>query len=396
MKGSLSSRTPRPRRQKTAGCPPRVLWDMTFAARSITGTRVYARKLFDALAHLPEWDLVQTPPADRAQAEQRGAPRGGARSLWWLALQLPACAEQAGAALIHAAAYLAPLRAPCPVIVNVLDTTFLAMPRDFDWKWRLYAHTLIPRSVQRAAAIITLSEHARHEIARSYQLTPERIHVVYPGVGAEFCPVHDPGTICARRAHYALPDDYLLFVGAQEPRKNVPVLIDALGQVRAHRPNLGLVLVGPPGRGTPALGRAVAASGLAHAVRDLGFVPQADLPALYAGACALVYASRLEGFGMPPLEAMACGTPVIAAPNPPLLEVLADGALLTASDSAAALASGILHVLESDTLAASLRARGFARAQHFTWSRAAERTATIYAAVLRSIENKPARGRIGK
>src|SRR5581483_9634350 len=156
---------------------------------------------------------------------------------------------------------------------------------------------------------------------------------------------------------------------AQEPRKNVPALVAAVARVRADFPDLTLALVGPRGNGSAAVQRALAEHQMDSVVRELGFVPPDDLPILYRGARALLYASRLEGFGMPPLEAMASGTPVIAAPNPPLPEVLGNAALFVADDSPLALADGIRKLLRDATLQAELRERGIAHARAFTWER---------------------------
>lgn len=361
---------------------PRIVWDMTFASKSRTGTRVYARNLFAALRQRRAWEFVETSAAEQMRAEGTGNALTGARNVWWLRAQLPQLLAKQNADLVHAAAYLGATRAPCPMVVNVLDTTYLARPNEFDWKWRLYARTLIPPTVRRAAAVLTLSEHARGEIVRAYGLPRDKVQVVYPGTGAEFVRGCEAERLAQVRAAYQLDAPYLLFVGAQEPRKNIPAYLGALGLVRREFPNMLLALVGPRGRGSAELGRVIDAQGLSHAVRELGFVPSADLPALYAGAAAMLYASRLEGFGMPPVEALACGAPVVAAPNPPLPEVLGDAALWAEDDSPAALAQGVLHVLREPALVERLRATGLARAREFTWERAAELTCQVYERVL--------------
>lgn len=362
---------------------PRVLWDMTFAAKSLTGTRVFAENLIDALGAQSAWEICAVNANERARAEKTGNVLTGLRHWWWLQSDLPRVAETERAGLLHCAAYLGPRRAACPVVVNVLDTTYLAFPRDFDWKWRLYAHTLIPPTVKNAAAILTLSEHARGEIARAYDVPRAKIKIVSPGVAAEFRAGADAGTIAAVRARYTLSDNYLLFVGAQETRKNVVALIRALARLRGECADLGLVLVGPRGGGSVEIQRAIDTLGLREAVRELGYVTQGDMPAFYAGARAFVYASKLEGFGMPPVEALACGVPVIAAPNPPLPEVLGDAAYFAADDSPEALAQATGCVLRDGALAMGLRARGLERAREFTWERAARATLRVYEEVLR-------------
>jgi glycosyltransferase involved in cell wall biosynthesis len=267
------------------------------------------------------------------------------------------------------------------MVLNVFDTTYAAFPQSFDWKFRFYARTFIPSGIRRASAILTLSEHARGEIMRIYDLPGERVHVVPPGVGDEFHPLHDPDALARVRAKYNLPEKYLLYVGGCHPRKNVPVLIAAFARARQEIPDLHFVLAGPrfePG----VIDAPVAASGASNAIHHLDFVPEADLRVLFAAARVLVFASRLEGFGMPPVEAMACGTPVVAAPNPPMPEVLGDAAWFTADDSVEAMTEGILRVLRDDALQASLRERGIARARLYSWQDSARKTIDIYDAVL--------------
>lgn len=361
--------------------PLRVLWDMTFAAKSLTGTRVFAQNLFDALRAQNAYALYTVNANDTTRAERTGNVLTGLRNVWWLQNDLARAARAQHAALLHCAAYLGPRRAACPVILNVLDTTYLAFPDDFDWKWRFYARALIPPAVKNAAAILTLSEHARGEIAQAYRVSREKIRVVYPGVASEFRPMADADTITAVRARYALRGEYALFVGAQETRKNIPALLRTLDNVRAEFPALTLVLTGPRGSGSAEIQRVIQELNLTNSVRELGYVEQHDLPALYSGARVFLYASKLEGFGMPPVEAMACGVPVVAAPNPPLTETLGDAAMFAADDNPDALAQALCPVLRDNALANQMRAKGLERARFFTWERAAMTTMQLYAEV---------------
>lgn len=365
--------------QKNLGLSkPRIVWDMTFAARSLTGTRVHTQNLFQHLCTRGDWDMQQIcDPRNGGKSKLKA----NAQSIAWLWSGLEKELRRAQPALFHAAAYLGPRRAPCPMIVNVFDTTYLTYPRDFDWKWRFYARTVIPHTVKRAAAVITDSEMMRANIVRVYQVPPERVHVIPPGIDAEFHPITNEHTIAAMRTRYGLGQDYLLYVGERHPRKNLPALLAAFARVRRKFPTLEFAIAGPR-RTTDEFTRALNEFNVRDAVRELDFVPSSDLPALYAGARAFVFASKLEGFGMPPVEAMACGTPVIAAPNPPLPQVLGDAAQFARDDSPEALAAEISRVLDDDTLANALRARGVARAREFTWERAAQATALLYDSVL--------------
>jgi glycosyltransferase involved in cell wall biosynthesis len=230
--------------------------------------------------------------------------------------------------------------------------------------------------------VITLSQHARGEILKAYPVDAARVHVVPPGIGADFHPSNNPAALAALRVKYGLGENYLLYGGGPEPRKNVAAVIGAFALVRHEHSNLELALFGPGIDTSTDIKQALRHSGVSNATHLLGFVPQADLSLLYAGARAFVYASRLEGFGIPPVEAMACGTPVIAAPNPPMPEVLGDAAWLTGDDTPEALARGVLRVLADPALEETLRGRGREHARQYTWHASARKTISIYTTVL--------------
>lgn len=360
---------------------PRILWDMTFAARSLTGTRVYTHNLYETLTRVSDWNFLQVGGATENRAGPRGSLGGNIQNILWLLRRAERRAQDIQPDLYHSAAYLGPRHLPCPGVLNVFDTTYLAYPQHYDWKWKFYARTFIPRAVRSASAVLTLSEHSRGEILKAYDVPRDKVHIVAPGVGSEFHPDWDAAALKQLRAKYGLAENYLLYVGGRDPRKNVPALIKAFEIVRHEIPDLQFVIAGPPDKRAGGLSP-VPASDAAPALCELDFVPQTDLPALYAGARAFFYASMLEGFGMPPVEAMACGTPVVTAPNPPMPQVLGDAALYTADDSPQALARGVLQVLSDNALAQELRTRGLARAKIYTWENAARKTLEIYREVL--------------
>lgn len=359
------------------GQGPRVVWDMTFARRSMTGTRVYAENLYRTLKATSRLDLQEICAASRNEP----GLKANARNVGWLLFAAEREALRQQPALYHAAAYLAPRYLPCPLILNVFDTTYLAFPRDFDWKWNLYARTVIPKGVEKARAIITLSQHARDEIVRAYGVPPARVHIVPPGVGAGFRPITDLSKIAEIRTRFRLGQDYLLYVGGREHRKNLPALISAFAQLRREFPNLQLALVGPK-RTDAELEHTISDCKVHDAVRELDYVPTQDLATVYAGARAFVYASLLEGFGIPPVEAMACGVPVVAMPHPPLLEVLGNAAYFSETGTPQSFAQAIARVLGDDALAAELRMRGTERAKRYTWESAARKTLAIYESIL--------------
>lgn len=368
---------------------PRVVWDMTFTIRSRTGTHTYTHNLLRALQATQQVALEELYGTRDAGRNRKGGGLPGAQNVWWLTRGLEQQLNARAPDLFHAAAYLGPRHAPCPVIVNVFDVAYVTYPQDFDWKWRAYARFVIPHTVRNAAAVITLSEHARNEIARAYQVPRARVHIVAPGIGGEFQPTTDADAIARLRTQYSLGENYLLYVGATNGRKNIPALIAAFAQLRAEFPQLTLVLAGPRMPQAKDVTQAIRKHAVENAATRLGYVPQSDLPLLYAGARAFVYASKLEGFGIPPVEALASGTPVVAAPNPPMPDVLGDAACWAADDSPDALARAMRRVLTDDALAQTLRGKGIERARQFTWERAARATLEIYADVLHSHAQKP-------
>lgn len=363
---------------------PRILWDMTFTVRSVSGTQVYAHNLYRSLAAASDWDFQEAYGSREKGAKRKGNLRSNAQNIWWLLAGAQAEAKRAQPDLFHAAAYLAPPRLSCPLIVNVFDITYLIFPQSFDWKWHVYARTIIPRAVQSSVAILTLSEHARSEIVRAYAVPPAKVHIVAPGIGPEFKPAVSADRIAALRAKYDLNETHLLYVGNANPRKNLTALVAAFALARRELPDLTLVLAGAGMEFSSEVDRALNTYGVSHAVRRLPFIPQDELPVLYASARAFFYASKLEGFGIPPVEAMACGTPVISAPNPPMPEVLGDAAFFTFDDSPQALGRGAVRVLTDEALRRTLSARGIQRAALYTWENAAQKTLAIYADVLQN------------
>ncbi len=373
-----------PTRENLSGLAqrPRVVWDMTFTVRTLTGTRVYTHNLLNAIRALDRFEVREIYGTREAGPRRRGNFKSNVQNLVWLWAGLERELKRQQPALFHAAAFLGAWRAPCPMLVNVFDTTYLTYPHHFDWKWHFYARTIMPRSIQNAAAILTLSQHARGEICNAYRVAPERVHIVAPGIGAEFQPIQNAEALAALRAKYELPRNYLLYVGGTPPRKNLPTLIAAFARARRQREDLMLVLAGARMLTDAPVERAIADCGVAPYVIRLGYVPQTDLPLLYGGAQAFVYASMLEGFGIPPVEAMACGTPVISVPNPPMPEVLGDAAWFTENDSPEALGAGIVHVVSDDALQNTLRQCGIERARLYSWDASARKTIALYENVL--------------
>jgi glycosyltransferase involved in cell wall biosynthesis len=291
--------------------------------------------------------------------------------------------------LLHALAFVGPWATPCPVVVTVYDLSFLFYPETFRPANRLYLRLGTRHSVQRARRVLAISESTRRDVARVYRIPVERIDIARPGVGDEFYP-RPPAELEAFRAQRSLPDQYLLFVGTLEPRKNVVQLVEAyahfcrivgLDRRRGELPRL--VLTGGKGWLYDEIFARVEALGLERDVLFPGYVPQAELPLWYAAAAAFVYPSLYEGFGLPALEAMASGTPVITSNISSLPEVVGDAAVLVDPAAVEALAEAMAQVVNDETLRASLRVRGLDRARGFTWVETARNTVTSYRRAMR-------------
>ncbi|MFZ1058823.1 MAG: glycosyltransferase family 1 protein [Candidatus Rokuibacteriota bacterium] len=240
-----------------------------------------------------------------------------------------------------------------------------------------------------ATAIIAPSEFTRGEFLRLYDVEPKRVHVVYEGVSSVFCP-QDPERAAATLRRFALTEPFLLYVGTRERRKNVLGLIDIFARVRERRPEVMLAVVGMrpcvEAKGVHGVRRwsgtevedRIRQLGVAGQVRVLGHVSLQELVDLYSSAEALLYPTYYEGFGLPALEAMACGLPVVASSRSALPEVIGDAGLLVDPDDPGAFAEAVLRVLSDGGLHERCRSRGLERASRFTWEATARGTLAVY------------------
>lgn len=296
----------------------------------------------------------------------------------WTPMAWPRFLRTAGAHVGHAQ-YLVPPRAPCPTVVTIHDVSFLRHPEWFPARAVRVMRRLIPWSARWATRIITGSEHAADEISGLCGVAREKVVVMPYAAGADFT----PGDRHRAREHvaaaYGLTDRYVLAVGLIQPRKNLPRLLEAFVAVTRRHNDVVLAVAGRDGPEAQAVRQLVAGLGLVGRVRFLGSVPEADLPELYRAATMLVYPSLYEGFGLPALEAMACGTPVVASCTTSLPEVVGEAGLLVDPLSVGEIAQAMERVLSDADLAARLSAAGLARAQRFSWRRCAEQHLALFA-----------------
>lgn len=236
--------------------------------------------------------------------------------------------------------------------------------RWYRWMWAILA--------RRVESIVVPSEFTRQRVIGKYHLPGERVSIVPGGVSAAFQPVSRASSaVIVERYH--LPARYFLFVGTLQPRKNLRRLLSAWVQIARDYPKLELLVIGPRGE----VFAEQESGNVQTNVRYLGYVPDEHLPALYSSAFALVYPSLYEGFGLPVLEAMACGVPVIASDIAPLRELVGQAGLLVKVDHADSLVDGIRALVESPNLRMTLGSNGIRRAQSYTWDRAAQKMQQI-------------------
>lgn len=284
--------------------------------------------------------------------------------------------------------FTAPPIPPCPVVVSIHDLSFEHLPETFKRRSRAQLRLTVRRSARKAAEILTISEYSRRAIIETYHVDPERITVTPLAAPAHFAPVSDETELLRVRQTYGIERDYILTLGSIQPRKNLARLIRAFGMLRSRdskKQAPQLVIAGKRGW---LYDETLRVAGEHEAGRDIvftGYVQERDLPALYSAAACFVYPSYYEGFGLPVVEAMQCGTPVVAGNQTSLPEVVGDGGVLVDPFSERELAEAIARVIDNPDYRAELRVKGLERAKAFSWTTTARLTLQAYQ---RAIKNK--------
>jgi glycosyltransferase involved in cell wall biosynthesis len=362
----------------------KVAWDNSLAGRDKAGTGVYAARLLEQFANRADLSM-QVLNGWRRDSSANGLISRGlgtVASLLWTHAYLPRLVGKIHVDLLHAPAFIAPATAtPCPVVVTVHDITYLLFPSHFSRWWVTYMQMVMPPAMRSAAAIICGSEHSKRDIATTYSIAPGKVHVVPYGVDHER---FHPGVTLDRgwADSLGIRAGYVLHVGSFSYRKNIPTLLRAIARLRSKGKweNRQLVLGGSPDvsmKGAHEVFETIQKLGL-NSVVLTGHIPEQHIPGLYAGAAALVIPSLYEGFGLPVLEAMAAGTPVVASNTSSLPEVAAGAAFLVPPEDELALTAAIEDVLENRATADELRRNGLERARQFSWQRTAEETVAVY------------------
>ena len=286
--------------------------------------------------------------------------------------------------------FTAPPRCPCPVVASIHDLSFEHLPQTFKRRSRMQMRLTVRHTARKAARILALSEYARNDIIKTYRIEAERVSVTPLAASRNFAPVTNTTELSRVRQTYGIKRDYILAVGSIQPRKNLPRLIGAYAHLRSLRPQAKLPQLALVGKNAWLYNETLQAAkkyGFTDDIIFTGYVPEADLPPLYSGATCFVYPSYFEGFGLPVLEAMQCGAPVIAGDRTSLPEVVGDAGLLVDPFDEKALAQAMARVIDDANLADHLRVKGLRRARKFSWQETARLTLAAYGQALGKKQN---------
>lgn len=375
----------------------RIGIDYTSAVRQSAGIGRYTRSLVRALARLDSDNhyALLVPSDGRELAETQSAPHpmegpGNFRTVraplteralavMWQRLRIPLPVEvfTGRIDICYSPDFVLPPTRAKKRILTVHDLSFKRVPETAVPNLKWYLDEAVPRAVKRADLILADSNATRTDLIELFQTPPERVETLYSGVDDYFCPVTDKALLAGVLARHGLAKPFILSVGTIEPRKNLVRLIEAFSRL-GRQGEFDLVIVGGRGWMSEEIFSAPARFGVAPAVRFLGYVPESDLPALYSLASLFVYASLYEGFGLPVLEAMACGAPVITSDNSSMPEVAGEAAVLVDPRSVEGIQNSIARLLEDGNARSELGRRGRERAARFTWDASARRLLTAF------------------
>ena len=371
----------------------RIAIDAHAVGAKLGGNESYAVNLIEALAQIDSinnYTIYVTTDAARDRFDRRWS-NFKVRStlphtpLIRIPLTLSAELRKNPVDVLHVQ-FTAPPFCPCPTVVSIHDLSFEHLPQTFNRRSRTQLRLTVRHSARRAARILSLSEHTRRDIISTYGIAPERVSAIPIAAASHFARVVDKSELQRVRHTYGIHGEYILSVGSIQPRKNLVRLVKAYASLRGGNsadklPKL--VLVGKCAWLYDETLRALEETGVKDSVVLTGYVPEKDLPALYSSALCFIYPSFFEGFGLPPLEAMKCGAPVIVGNKTSLPEVVGDAAIAVDPFDVEAIAGAIKRVIEDQSLRNELSLKGQQRAGSFDWRETARRTLAVYEEVAR-------------
>ncbi len=365
----------------------RIAFDGTTLTPGRTGVGYYTEHLLQHLArevaltgdelvvisNLPIDTEAPLPPGVRVYDRHRFP----VRAVW-----MQACAPRALADIepdvVHFTNGMMPVLCETASVVTVHDMSLRLYPRFHPLRRLVINRPLQRLAIARADAIVTVSHSTRRDLLRLHGAAPDRVSVVHEAASPAFRPVTDAAALARVRTRYALPDRFVLYLGTVEPRKNLGRLLEAMARARAAGMPHALVCAGPYGWLSNDLAATIDRLGLASVVHFTGYVRFEDLPALYSLCEVFAFPSIYEGFGLPVVEALACGAPVLTSSTSSLAEIAADAALTVDPLSVDALTAALVRLTSDGPLRVALRAAGPARAASFSWAQAARDVLAVY------------------
>jgi glycosyltransferase involved in cell wall biosynthesis len=375
----------------------RITFDLSPAVHHHAGLGRYAHELLAALIargrtdqycafyYAPHGDERPDPPVDRVPSRTIRLPAKPWRMSVLLAYFMGLTMDRwlPPGDIFHATDHLLPPLRSVRSVFTVHDLIFRFFPEYHLPLNRWYLSLMLPRFIHRADAIIAVSENTRRDVARLMQIPADKITVIYEGVSPAFCPVTDRSALERVRQKYHLPPHFILYLGTIEPRKNLLMLLNAYRALLTQNKSApDLVIAGRRGWLYQPVFDRVREQGLDTRVHFTGWIEAGDQPLLLSAADVFVYPSLYEGFGLPPLEAMACGLPVLSSGASSLPEIVGEGGILLDPQDTSAWVQALGRVLADGTLRADLSARGVAQAGKFSWDRSARETISVYERLL--------------
>ncbi len=362
------------------GRPLRVFYNASALPARPAGAGVYTVELGRALAAVPGVELVVAAPEPFASGVDtiRPRPTGRGRQAWE-AIALSGVLARSEVDVYHGPHFYVP-KTVVPAVATVHDLTFYRVPARYT-SWHRHYYRYLAQCAKRASRVIVPSATVAADVVRYLGYPPEHVRVIAEAPRAGLAPASDEEVAAARR-ELSLESPYLLCLGTAEPGKRAVDAIRAMPAILAQAPGTTLALAGNPGRLSTGLEREAGRLGVSRSVRFLGYVPDDALAPLLTGATALLFPSLFEGFGLPPLEAMACGTPVVAADAPAVSEVLAGAAVFVPARDPSLIAVEAVRLLTTPGLRAELSAQALEFAARFYWERAAAETVDVYREVV--------------
>jgi glycosyltransferase involved in cell wall biosynthesis len=376
----------------------RIAFDGTTLRPGRTGVGYYTEHLLRHLAREGTGDeliVVSNRPVDLTRPLPEGvrlaASPWRAPRMVWMQVLVPRALRRLQPDVVHFTNGMVPFASPVPTVVTIHDMSLTLYPRYHPPRRVLLNRPFVDLAARRADAIITVSQSAKRDIVGLYGLSPERVHVVHEAAAPQFRPVADRAELDRVRRRYGLADRFILYVGTIEPRKNLPKLIEGFAARRkaGDLPHQ-LVCAGPYGWLSGDIEEKIDHLRVADAIRFTGYVPFDDLPALYSLAEMFVFPSLYEGFGLPVIEAMASGTPVITGHVPALAEVAGGAVEHVDRLDAGTLGDAMVALARDRDRREHLIARGLARARTFSWERAARETLEVYRVAANPAADRPA------